>query len=51
VTPKGISRENRKLLMALYNEQFGNGAVYKRLGLMAERLQLGHEHLLEPCQE
>jgi predicted nucleotidyltransferase len=38
-------------LLLRYIEQFGNGAIYKRLGLIAERLQLGSDHLLETCQK
>ena len=45
------SEHANEALLLQYIEQFGNGAVYKRLGLMAERLQVGSEHLLERCQE
>lgn len=45
------SEHANEALLLQYIEQFGNGAVYKRLGWLAERLQVGSEHLLACCQE
>lgn len=41
---------NEEVLLQ-YIEQFGNRAIYKRLGLMAERLHVGSDRLLEACRE
>lgn len=46
-----LSNHADEELLLQYVEQFGNGAIYKRLGLIADRLQLGSERLLETCQK
>jgi len=38
-------------LLLQHIEQFGNRAIYKRLGLITERLQLGSEDLRQICQD
>lgn len=38
-------------LLLQYIEQFGNRAIYKRLGFMADRFHFGSAQLLEMCRE